>query len=344
MIAIKKKASYRDLSIIAGNIGKLYDEGISLLNILSLIDELPLKKEYKTLLKEMEKIIKEGGSLSDGFKSGGRLIPSFFSSMIDIGERTGKIVYVLKGLETFYDKLHCVRKSIISAITYPLFLLAGLFLLGIFVVFFFLPSMSDIYLAMGKDIPILYSKIITLKENFFNNPIIVSIQLSILFVVLPYFVIKNFLRKYLDELAEKIPINNLINEYISIVLMSVVINSGINIAIGLEYCCESEFGKGVNKTIKKINNDITNGIMLSKSMSEIGMFSKYTLAHIKLGEESGSLDKRFQLLEEEVFKNLTIKINSLTQSIQPFLILFIGIVIVVFIIKFILPLLDMVLM
>ena len=41
---MKKKASYRDLALIAGNIGKLYDEGISLLNILNLIDELPLWK------------------------------------------------------------------------------------------------------------------------------------------------------------------------------------------------------------------------------------------------------------------------------------------------------------
>ena len=56
-----------------------------------------------------------------------------------------------------------------------------------------------------------------------------------------------------------------------------------------------------------------------------------------------SLDKRLQLLEEEVFKNLTVKINKLTKMIQPFLILFIGVIIVTFIIKFIMPLLDMVL-
>lgn len=73
------------------------------------------------------------------------------------------------------------------------------------------------------------------------------------------------------------------------------------------------------------------------------MFSKYTLAHIKLGEESGSLDKRLQLLEEEVFKNLTTRINKITQLIQPFLILFIGVIIVSFIIKFLMPLLDIVL-
>ena len=48
----KKKVSYKDLALIADNISKLYEEGIQLLHIFSLLDELPLKKEYKMLLKE----------------------------------------------------------------------------------------------------------------------------------------------------------------------------------------------------------------------------------------------------------------------------------------------------
>ena len=340
---MKKKASYRDLALIAGNIGKLYDEGISLLNILNLIDELPLKKEYKELLKDMEVCIRDGGSLCEGFKRGGTLIPSFFNSMIDIGERTGKIVYVLIGLETFYSKLYYIKKRIIGALTYPMILLGALALLGVFVLFFFIPSMSNIYSAMGHDIPQSYINIISFKEKFFDNPIIVSIQLIIIFAILPYFVIRSFFKQYLEMLIEKIAIYSLINEYIAIVLMYVVINSGINIAIGLQYCCEGELGKTINRNIKKINNDITAGRMLSQSMSETKMFSNYTLAHIKLGEESGSLDKRLQLLEEEIFKNVTARMNKITQLIQPFLILFIGMIIVSFIIKFLMPLLDIVL-
>ena len=101
--------------------------------------------------------IREGGSLCEGFKRGGELIPSFFNSMIDIGERTGKIVYVLRGLETFYSKLYYVKKAIIGALA----------LLGVFVLFFFIPNMSNIYSAMGHDIPEAYVNIILFKERFF---------------------------------------------------------------------------------------------------------------------------------------------------------------------------------
>ena len=87
----KKKVSYKDLALIAGNISKLYEEGIQLLHIFSLLDELPLKKEYKMLLKEMEIIIRDGGTLRKAFSKGEGLIPIFFLSMVGIGERTGRI-------------------------------------------------------------------------------------------------------------------------------------------------------------------------------------------------------------------------------------------------------------
>ena len=113
----KKKVSYKDLALIAGNISKLYEEGIQLLHIFSLLDELPLKKEYKMLLKEMEIIIRDGGTLRKAFSKGEGLIPIFFLSMVGIGERTGRIVYVLKGLEMYYNKLQYINKTIINNIS-----------------------------------------------------------------------------------------------------------------------------------------------------------------------------------------------------------------------------------
>ena len=291
---MKKKVSYNDLALIAGNISTLYEDGIQLLNIFTLLDELPLRKEYKSLLREMEEVIKEGGSLKSAFsKEGETLIPNFFISMVGIGEKTGRIVYVLKGLEIYYKKLEQINKSIIKAITYPTFLI--------------------------------------LLETF------------ILGICVPYIVFKFFIKDNLNFLMQKIPIYNLFNEYIIIVLISVIINSGINIAIGLEYCYQGDLNKNIMIGLKKINNDLKNGKLLSQSMIETNMFSKSTLAHIKLGEECGALDKRLTILEDTIFTNLSFKISKITSMIQPFLILFIGVIIIIFIIKFLMPLLDIVL-
>ena len=50
-------------------------------------------------------------------------------------EKTG---YNIEGLEIYYKKLEQINKSIIKAITYPIFLMLALIALGIFVLFFFI--------------------------------------------------------------------------------------------------------------------------------------------------------------------------------------------------------------
>lgn len=341
---IKKKVSYNNLALIAGNISTLYEDGIQLLNIFELLGELPLRKEYKNLLKEMEVVIKEGKSLKSAFsKERETLIPNFFISMVGIGEKTGKIVYVLRGLEIYYKKLEQIKKNIIKAITYPIFLILALIGLGIFVLFFFIPSMADIYGAMGKEIPNSYLKIILIKDNFLNNKLLTLLEIFILGICTPYIIFKFFIKDKLNFLIQKIPIYKLFNEYIIVVLISVIINSGINISIGLEYCYRGDLSKNIMMALKSINNDLKKGKLLSQSMNNTNIFSKFTLAQIKLGEETGSLDKRLSILEESIFTNLNCKIIKLTSMIQPFLIIFIGGIIIIFIIKFLIPLLDMVL-
>ena len=83
-------------------------------------------------------------NLKKSFSKGEGLIPIFFSFYGWDRERTGRIVYVLKGLEMYYNKLQYINKTIINSITYPLILMIALIILGFFVLFFFIPSMANI--------------------------------------------------------------------------------------------------------------------------------------------------------------------------------------------------------
>lgn len=340
---MRNRASFKDLALISGNIAKLYEEGIPILNVLSLMDELPLRKDYNSLLKTMRKMIEKGSGLEEAFSSNKKLVPKFFVSMISIGEKTGKIIYVLKGLEIYYGKLQYMKKLIISSLTYPAILIVTLIFLGFFVLLFFIPSMTGIYESMGKEIPSKFQSIVSFKESFIDSPVIMIINIIIWVGVIPCIVIKKYLLKYIMKGLSKFNIYRKINEYIAIVLISVVVNSGINISLGISYCCEEKIFGNVNEGLRIINKEITFGNGLWQAMKKTNMFSKYTLAHIKLGEESGTLDRRLMTLEKEQFELVTENINRKMQLIQPMLILFIGALISTFIIIFILPLLDSVL-
>ena len=75
---IANKVKYNDLALIAGNIAMLHKEGISMLMIMDLINELPISKYYKESINKAKSYILEGKSLEECFKSFEELYPDFY--------------------------------------------------------------------------------------------------------------------------------------------------------------------------------------------------------------------------------------------------------------------------
>ena len=75
-------------------------------------------------------------------------------------------------------------------------------------------------------------------------------------------------------------------------------------------------------------------------MDKSKLFSKYTLAHIKLGEESGTIDERLSVLQEELFLRLGINMDNLLKLIEPISIITMAAIVIVFLFVFILPLFN----
>lgn len=337
---MKKKVCYKDLATIAGNLSKLYEQGIPLINIFSLLEEMPLKRDYKLFLKKVECQIQQGYSLEEMFSMESDLFPKFFTSMISIGEKTGRIIYVLKGLEMYYSKMDSIIKTLVSKLSYPSFLIIALVLLGFMAVFFFLPNMTEIITSMDKELPPIYDKVLSIQNILTRNLLGTIIMVVCWGIVLPIILIKYCFKRCIYELLTKFPLYNLVNEYFVVMIMSVIMNSGINIITGINYCCEDGVNREVNKVLKVIGKEVMNGNKITDSMEKAGRFSSYTLAHIRLGEESGGLDERLTLLEKETFNRVIEGLNKTLKLVQPILIIFIVIAILIFFSVFILPLLD----
>lgn len=335
-----KIVNNKDIALISGNIAKLYEEGISFTTILALLKELPLTKEYKECIYDIEKIVQNGGTLEEAFKSHKELFPEFFSSIVGIGEKTGKITEVLTSLESYYSKRVSIRKVIVNACAYPILLIIGVFFLFIFMIIVLIPSFSDIYISMGKDIPKICEIMLGFNEIITKKPVIAIIYLLAWGALIPYLLINKVFKSKISNLLFKIPLYKGFNEYITVLLISIVIKSGINLSTGLEYCTRVNILNKSSDRIKEINREIVKGKTLTEAMRNSSMFSEYTLAHIKLGEETGTLDGKITLLEKELFETIVFKINRIVSNIQPAMIIAIGILILSFILTFITPLFN----
>lgn len=89
------------LARIAESLATLMKSGIPILDSLRITSDLVGNAAYKDIILDAEDNVKSGGSISSALIKY-KEIPPLFSSMIAIGERTGKMDFILEHVSRFY--------------------------------------------------------------------------------------------------------------------------------------------------------------------------------------------------------------------------------------------------
>ncbi|BCZ46899.1 pilin secretion/fimbrial assembly system protein, PilC [Clostridium gelidum] len=338
-LQFKSKVNEEQLLLIASNLAQIYKDGIPITTALELVaDTLPNKTYRKSMLKVLV-LIKQGKSLSEGFSQFKELYPEFFIGIISIGENTGKLYEVLKGLNIYYEKSLFIKKEIKNASAYPIFILVSMIILIIFLVNKVIPSFCEIYKSMNIELPANCKLLYDINSTLKNNPLLTTITM-ISWGLISIILIKCLFKKINIERFTKINIVKSFFEYIMVLLFSIITSTGINISQALEYCENSMSYPYLRKKIKEINISILKGSTLTEALEKSRLFSKYTLAIIKIREESGTIEEGFKELSNSLEYKLFEQIKKYLGFISPTFVVIMAIFIVLFLLGFVLPLFN----
>ena len=333
----------KDLSIISENLGSLYEDGIDLDMSFKLLEDIPLKNEYKKSLRYIRQSILDGNTLADSFEQYSNLYPEFFVGLIRIGESSGNLGEILINISKFYSKQEKIKSEIVSASVYPIFLLLSMSLLSIFFIFVIVPTFYSTFSQNMADIPLSLKIINELREGFIKKPMINILFLLCWGIGIPFILIK-LLKKIgiIKSFSGKFKIVKEVYEYIVILIFSIIFGSGIPINSGIELAISSTKIGFLKNELKKINEMILKGDELSNALRSSDIFiSEYSLAVIGIGENSGSLPENLNKLEVKLNTKINKSIDRTMNLIQPTIIIGMAISVSVFIFIFVLPMFNM---
>lgn len=92
------------LARFSENLSTLIKGGLPIIQALKVSGDVVGNTVYKTILKEAIKEVKGGGSISDTLSNYPMAFPRFVTQMVATGEKTGKLVQILKNVSTFYQR------------------------------------------------------------------------------------------------------------------------------------------------------------------------------------------------------------------------------------------------
>lgn len=142
-----RKLSNEEISVFCSSAAMILDSGMTLHEGLEVLSESG-DNEAGDLCRAVGLLMNESGSLSEALRQYGRF-PEYMTEMTAVGEKTGRLGEVLRGLQVYYAREGRIRGAIVSAITYPMIL--GFMVLGIIVVMFtaVMPVFGRVLSGMG---------------------------------------------------------------------------------------------------------------------------------------------------------------------------------------------------
>ena len=129
----------------------LIHAGIGVGDALTLLKEDEQDPILQQMLTQMAKNADGGAPLSVAVRESGRF-PAYVSTLIEVGERSGKPEQTLQTLARYYESRERMDRHLRSALVYPAALLAVLLAVAVVLLVWVLPVFNDVYARLGSSL------------------------------------------------------------------------------------------------------------------------------------------------------------------------------------------------
>jgi type II secretory pathway component PulF len=309
-------------------LGTLLGAGIPLdrclMSIIDQVENVYLKK----VIIEMRADITEGLSLSESMKKHPTVFPDQYPSLIAVGESTGNYEDTLHRLAELEEKSAELKSKVQVAMIYPVIMGALSLAVSVFLLIVVIPQIEQLFASFNATLPLITRIVIGLSYFLTNYWWLIIISLiggSLGFAKWKATengikVWDRFLLKVpvIGSLLKKVLVSNFARN-LSILLMNRV-PLIVSLNIVSDVVNHTVFREEITAAIIKIKE----GGKLSDSLQGSQILSQMVLGMLNAGEASDKVPEMMTKLSEIYESEVDTAIKSLTQSLEPIMILVMG--------------------
>ncbi|NQU73148.1 MAG: type II secretion system F family protein [Candidatus Omnitrophica bacterium] len=341
---VHKKVNLDDLTLFARQLAVLLESGVTILRAITVLTQ---QIESELLLEACEKVeidLKTGVSLRDAIAEHPKVFSQMWLDLIETGEATGQLAFVLRELADYLEEMRALRKKIISALIYP----AVLIVVSVFAIFIFMykviPIFSGIYKGLG-EMPALTRAVIGFSDFLTNHILKVIILAAILGFALRKYVKTQNGRKQFDRFKLKIPIVGDIIQSVAIERfarsLGMLLKGGISIIHALDIAIKSTANRVMEESLEKVKISVMEGKPISVPLAQMGIFPPLVSQMIAVGEESGKLAQLLDEVSKFYAEDISTKVSRLVTLFEPALLVIMGLAIGTLVVAMYMPIFKM---
>ncbi len=323
------KIKNADLVDFTNGLSTLVEARIPIDKALNLLEGITEKEHMKRLVVSLRRDVKEGKSLADAMDARPDVFSKLYINIIRAGETGGILDQLLPDLVNFLETAEETKKQIISALTYPIVLLATGILSVALLLVYVVPQFTAMFEDVGSEIPASAEFLLGLSNGIQNYG----------WLIVPAFFMAGYWWRWLnadkdrkrqkDAILLDLPIVGRLLVHRDVAIFSrtlgALLGAGIPLIRGLRVAREVISNEELIHHLEVVEEDVRSGAGLGVSLEKTGKFPILLHQLVTVGEESGRTGDILKKLAKTFDASVRDDMSRLVSALQPALILLLGI-------------------
>lgn len=324
------------------NLSAMLSAGLSLSRALSVIERQSTNKSLKRIVMDISEKVKTGQAFHETLATHRNVFSDLFIAMTKAGEESGTLAEALKVVARQMDRSHSLNKKIKGAMIYPSIILVAVVLIGILMLIYVVPTLSNTFRELGVELPAATRAVIGASDFMASHPVFVLTLFGLVVVGFFMFTKTKVGGSIVVSIALKVPvIGELVKETYSARAaraLASLLAAGVEMLGALSIAAEVVGEKKFSKVITEAETRVRKGEALSATFNDYPkLYPVFIADMIAVGEETGKVADMLGQVAEYYETDVEDRTKDLSTIIEPILMLFIGGVVGVFALSMISP-------
>jgi type IV pilus assembly protein PilC len=337
-----KRVKPKSLQVFSRQFATMIESGLNVVTALSILEEQTEDQKLAAVISDLRTDVEGGSLLSEAMARHPRVFSRLFVSMVEAGEAAGILDVVLDRVAFQIEKETQIKRAVKGAMVYPIvvFCFATLVLIGMLM--FLVPIFVDLFKQLGGDLPTLTKVVVSLSDLVRERFYVVFPLIALAIWGLLRYKRTESGRRMWDRLRLRAPVG------IGGIVLKVgmarfsrtlasLIGAGVDIIKALDITGSTSGNSLIEDAVVDVTVKVQQGIPIAVPLEEAEIFPPMVAHMVRVGEETGELEKMLGKVADFYEDEVDTSIKSLTSIIEPLMMIGVGVMVGVIIISMYLP-------
>lgn len=341
----EKQVNSMDVQLFSRQMHTLLKSGVPIMRGLGGLQESAISKAFARVIADLRESLDAGRELSTAMRRHPVAFTPFYLSMIRVGEMTGRLEEVFLRLFDHLEFERDMKERVRAALRYPTFVVLAMLAAIVVINMWVIPAFEGVFRNLNAELPLMTRILLTTSNLTVKYWPILAGALVAGGLTWRSWIATEAGRYKWDRWKLHLPIAGKIIHKGTMARFArsfaLSARSGVPIVQALTVVAQTVDNAYLAARVEQMRDGVERGESILRTAMAANVFTPIVLQMIAVGEETGSLDDLMDEIAAMYEREVDYELKTLSAQIEPILITFLGIMVLILALGVFLPIWDL---